>query len=120
MAPPRHELLESDLDAAEDKRRRRQRFHVQMVPRLRLFGGLLFIGLAWIHNVVVFGDPRWDLLRLLVVIGVTYVIGSWVVLRLYFERVRTFNLGDFFLGTDLLLYALAIYASGGTRACSSS
>ena len=108
--------IEIDPDrAARKKALRLRRLHLVQIPRLRVIGFSLMIIGAWLHNVVLFGFGRG---QQLIVLGwglALYTAWSWLILRLFFERVRRFDLGEFFLAADYLAMAMVIYATGAEQ-----
>jgi signal transduction histidine kinase len=108
--------LELDPEAAALRRRQRERdLHLRQVPRLRLFGFVLLSVGVVLHNQLILGSVSWPSVSLFAGIALSYSLVSWLVLRLFFERVRIVNLGDLFLGLDIVCYVLAVYFTGGER-----
>src|SRR5258706_2115052 len=110
--------LDIDLDpevAAKKHRERDRRFNVQQIPLLRCLGFTLLFVLVAAHNRLVFGRVDWAQLLTLGVVFAVYVLGSWLVLRLYYERALPRDLGLLFLNLDYLPWLLAIYYSGGEK-----
>jgi signal transduction histidine kinase len=55
-----------------------------------------------------------DLLDFVLLTG-GYSLVSWLALLFLTDRVRSFDLGDLFLGLDIVFYMIAVYYSGGDR-----
>jgi signal transduction histidine kinase len=88
-------------------------FNVVVVPRLRLLGVNLLFFVAAIHNVLVFGEL--DLVVFLpgLVGAELYCLATWGALRAFYAQVPVAHLGRIFLVTDLVLFDVAIWVSGG-------
>ena len=123
--PTRERNLEGDLSElaielhpAEVKLKKQQRayrLHVLDIPRLRVLGcALLFFGVlahnTWLTPPLDRTSTGW-----LAAVLMGYSLLSWAALYRFFERITLFDLGVFFLVTDLFVWAVAIYASGGEK-----
>ncbi len=99
-----------------NQQRRLRRFHVSKVPPLRTIGVLLFLAIAWAHNSIVLDDPTlWSPLVWVSVATIIYLGASWLILIQAYDRIQSFNLGDFFFAADGLVAILIIYATGADR-----
>jgi signal transduction histidine kinase/CheY-like chemotaxis protein len=109
--------LDLDLDAetaARKHRERDRRFNVVQIPLLRALGFTLLYALVLAHNQLVYGHlEEAEALRLALVFTL-YVLGSWLLLRRYYDR-APFDLGLLFLNLDYVPWLLAIYESGGEK-----
>jgi len=106
--------LELDPEHVSRKRAERRRYlNVVQVPALRIFGfGLLAVGVV-LHNRLIQGSVHWPSMLHFTLIVMAYSLISWLVLRTFFDRVHFMDLGDLFLGLDIVFYVLAIYYTGG-------
>ena len=107
-----------DLDANEAKKKKEQRknrLNLIEIPLLRFFG-FLFIGLGvYLHNRYILHSYNRSEFVFFLSIIFSYSFATWVLLCFFYKRIRKFDLGTFFLGTDILLFVLAIYFSGGEK-----
>lgn len=109
-APP---LILDPVERSREKERKRLRYHQHQVPRLRLIGFLLLSAMVAFWNLA-FGGASAGEDSLAFFAGVTfYSLFSWAVLLRWYARFSGFDLGDFFLGVDILFHILAIRFSGG-------
>ncbi len=97
------------------KESRRYYLNVIQMPRLRLLGFLLLLFLAFLHNQILLKSFSWPLFMLLSAILLGYTFLSWVLLALFFRRVKRFDLGVFFLSVDIFAFTTAIYFTGGNK-----
>jgi signal transduction histidine kinase len=65
-----------------------------------------------IHNRFALADPQWRLVAWYGVVLQLYCLVSWLVLRLWFERVRAFDLGLVLMWIDVVMWTGGVYASG--------
>ncbi|HEY0706014.1 MAG TPA: ATP-binding protein [Polyangia bacterium] len=110
------EIQVDEADVKRAKAARTRLFNTRQVPALRLLGTVLLGLTVIVHNAIVPG-PRPGQLPAAVFVAamLTYCAVSWLILVRWYERVRRFDLGHFFLGVDILWFAAAIFVSGGTR-----
>src|SRR5262245_1385232 len=92
-----------DPRGAEHQRRERAR-HGHTIPRLRAFGFALLSALVVFHTAAVADRPQWAETFALVGVMAGYSVASWLMLRAWFDRVKAFNLGLFFLAVDLVVF----------------
>jgi len=116
LPPRRHTALDIDPLVVEQNRRERQgRLQKFDIPFMRWVGwNLVSIGVL-LHNIFIthsFTVEGWLWVTALAEI---YCAGSWVILYLYYDRARPFDLGLLFLVLDIPLWVLAIIASGGLK-----
>ena len=118
------EVVGRVLDRADNGRSERARgdqadseevvgFNVVAVPRLRLLGMNLLFVVAAIHNLLVFGELDLAVFFPALIGAELYCLATWAALRTFFTRVSWAHLGRVFLVTDLLLFDVAIWVSGG-------
>ena len=110
--------IKIDLDASEAKKKkelRRYRFNVIQMPRLRFFGMCLILLLAFFHNHFILKSFSWTHFSLLSAILMGYALFSWLMLRLFFIRSKSVDLGILFLSFDIFIWTVAIYFTGGDR-----
>ena len=46
---------------------------------------------------------------------ISYALGSWAILYLFFDKAGRLHLGTLFLGLDLVVWVIAIYLTGGEK-----
>ena len=103
-------------EAAQEKAKKSYRHHVLLVPCLRALG-MPFIALAvLLHDLYLTPTPSaWTIFWRLLTLYALYSVVSWIVLFGFYRKVRKFNLGQFFLLFDIILFLVAIYYSGGEK-----
>ncbi len=107
-----------DLDLVEARRKktmRRNRLNKVQIPVLRLVG---FCGLAvivFLHNLLILQEFNSREVINFAITVIAYSLLSWLVLWLYFDRIRKVDLGLTFLILDLAFFIYAIYISGAAR-----
>lgn len=108
--------IEVDPEAiAATKAQRRREAHTVIIPLLRVVGSALLSLIVYLHNRLLLDEFSLGGWATLTAILVFHAIGSWVVLLLLFDRVKRFQLGDVFITTDLIVWTLAVYYSGGNH-----
>ncbi len=117
-----HQALRSDATflrerSADDQRRRQQRRHQEIVaiPRLRLVGSALLLVTVAVHNALLLDSFDLRIVGTLGVLQLAHYAVSRVALQRYYREDARFDLGTVFLATDVIVFVLAIYASGGER-----
>ena len=107
------------LDPGEAERARAERLYglnVVVVPTVRLVGlGLVALGIVPLHNLLVFQSHPWPTLLLFGGLVVLYSLVTWLLLCLFYARVKIVDLGALFQFVDLAVITLAIYFTGGER-----
>jgi len=105
------------LDPAEATRRqqlKRFRLNVVQIPALRLIGFPLLFLLVILNNVYL-NILSWPALLHFAEILTAYTLGSWCILYFFYDRSGSIDLGFFFLTTDIAMFTLAVYYSGGEK-----
>jgi signal transduction histidine kinase len=89
--------------------------NVVHIPRLRFLGFLLVAVGVVSHNTIFL--QRFSIEETVLVVAVfgSYATLSWLMIYLFFERSRWFDVAGFFVVFDILMLALAVYLSGGER-----
>jgi signal transduction histidine kinase/CheY-like chemotaxis protein len=103
--------------AAANKRERHVRFNVVELPAMRVLGFTLIALAAYLHNAVLTDlaiQPRLSI-QAFVAMTAAYCLGSWLVLRWCYRPETGLPLGTVFLFADVVIMALAVYATGGTE-----
>lgn len=115
---PHVSLLDIDLDPHQIARKRAERtyrLNVSEIPILRLLGfGLVAIG-VFLNNRFLLHAFSWSQFLSLTVVLVAYALISWLVLFLFYPKIKLFDLGVFFLIVDVVMWTVAIYCSGGEK-----
>ena len=109
-------VLELDPEK-EEIRKRAARYTLNAIqfPILRIVG---FAGIAFfilVHNYFLFRVLSWTACFQFSATAFLYSLFSWLILYRYFGKTGRFDLGLFFLCTDFLVFALAVYLSGGEK-----
>ncbi|HEX9871458.1 MAG TPA: PAS domain S-box protein [Candidatus Tectomicrobia bacterium] len=109
-------IIASDpQDLARTRAQKAYRLNVLQIPALRLLGfSLLGLG-ALLHNLFLLEPFSWASVVHLVAILILYPLLSWLILYLFFERVKALNLGSCFLVFDIFIYVLIVYFTGGDK-----
>jgi signal transduction histidine kinase/CheY-like chemotaxis protein len=104
------------IGAMEDRPEVRQpkgyRLNVIQIPLLRGVGALILCVYVLVYNLCF--SSQFSLGRYLtfVLILGSYCVGSWLILRYAYMKMRGLDLAQFFLITDLFFWLLAIYRTG--------
>ncbi|MGC8490743.1 MAG: PAS domain S-box protein [Syntrophobacteraceae bacterium] len=103
-------------EAECEKIKKAYRHHVFMVPALRAFGFTLMALFVLFHDLYLTPTPsaREYFFRLLTIYWI-YIVASWSILFLFFNKCSKIHLGRFFLLFDILPVLMAIYYSGGEK-----
>ena len=105
---------DSDLEYGDrEKLQRLVRFNLVVVPQLRFIGTNLLFLVAGLHNILVFGELDFSKFIPVLVGAELYCLVTWGALRTFFVRMSQVHLGHAFLTTDLILFASAVWVSGG-------
>src|SRR5947199_279427 len=106
--------LDSAIEAEQRAARRKHREVIQ-VPRLRAIGSLWLFVTVCIHNAVFLGGVDWRALGAFGALQVCYVGVTWGSLVHRARRGTSSRLGTIYLATDIVVFVLAVYVSGGER-----
>ena len=104
------------VDPAEAKRQsaiRRRHLNVVTYPLARAIGFQLLLVLLLGYSVLVRKEANWTPLLAYMAVVEAYCLLSWWTLARFFDRVKAFDLGLVFLNTDMVLWAVSVYVSGG-------
>jgi signal transduction histidine kinase len=93
----------------------RRAFHLntRAIPTTRLAGLALVAALIPIHNASSLGHPDWRAAGEFATVAATYCLASWLILKRFFRETKMVQLGDLFLGIDILVLLFAIQLTGG-------
>src|SRR6266446_7049287 len=106
------------IQSEDIERRRRERAYrltVFEIPALRVIGSAFLSLGVFINNRYFLGQTSlgpWEAITLLLA---AYCAVSWAALLLFYRRTEPHDLGFFFLLADVVVWTIAIYASGGER-----
>lgn len=89
--------------------------NVIQIPPLRSLGFLLIAAGIVVHNLVFLREFSLESTAFIVSVFAGYSLLTWLVLYLFFERFKLFDLAGFFLAFDIFMLAVAVYLSGGER-----
>ena len=102
-----------DTAAVSGNRAKRIRFfNTVQIPALRLLGMSMLAIVVWLYLHFVEALPHIEWLSYTLVV---YAVVSWGVLRGFYGRTGSLDLGAIFLVLDIPLWTLAIYATGAER-----
>jgi two-component system, sensor histidine kinase and response regulator len=107
-----------DVDPDEishEKARRSREANTLSIPFLRVVGSVILALAAYLHNRFLLGDFSMSRWLTLTAILLGHALLSWILLLLFFNRVKRFNLGDVFIFTDLVVWTVAIYYTGANH-----
>jgi PAS domain S-box-containing protein len=109
-------VIDSDPQVlARTRAQKAYRLNVLQIPTLRLLGfSLLGLG-ALLHNLFLLEPFSWVSVVHLATLLILYPLLSWLIIYLFFERVKLLNLGEFFLVCDIFIYVLIVYFTGGDK-----
>src|SRR5262249_32862580 len=111
-APPRI-YLDPDA-AARAQAQRAYRLHVFQIPRLRVLGLITVALFALLHNLFLLPTPSaWSNFWRVLALFALYMGVSWLILLVWYSKVKAVHLGTCFLACDIVLFLVAIYYSGG-------
>ncbi|MCK8603518.1 sensor histidine kinase [Desulfoferrobacter suflitae] len=105
-------LILDPVEAEQQQMLKRLRLNVVQIPILRLIGVLALFFLVVLNNACL-AILAWPPLLKFAAILTAYTFGSWALLYLFYPGFRSFDLGFFFLTTDIIIFTLAVYYSGG-------
>jgi hypothetical protein len=105
-------LVDADAIARQSAKRRRH-LNVVTYPTVRTVGFQLMIMVMLGHNLLIVQDAPWKPMLVYVAVVEFYCALSWWTLSRFFDRIKTIDLGQFFLTADLIFYTGAVYVSGG-------
>jgi len=107
-------ILELEPEKIEERKKKaRYRLHVIQEPLLRLLGFAFISLFILVHNYYVLKDFSWIPFVNFTAIALSYTVLSSAILYLFYGTTAKFDLGIFFLTTDIVVFTLAIYYSGG-------
>jgi signal transduction histidine kinase/HPt (histidine-containing phosphotransfer) domain-containing protein len=115
MKLPRVTLELDPQKAARRKEEARYRLNVIQFPVLREIGFGLISLFVLVHNYYVYQVLSWDQFFLFILVAFSYSLISWGILYLFFGRTGRFDLGVLFLTLDIVIFAAAVYFSGGQK-----
>ncbi len=93
----------------------RRAFHLntRAIPATRLAGLALVAALIPLHNAPTLGHPDWRAAGEFASVATAYCLVSWLILKRFFRATKVVQLGDLFLGLDILVLLFAIQLTGG-------
>ena len=95
-----------------ERARRRRRLNTFTYPLIRWIGCTMLVVVVVIHNRFALADPQWGVVARYAIVLELYCLASWAALRLWFERVRAFDLGLVLMWVDVAMWTGGVYASG--------
>ena len=116
MAPP--SVNDLDPGAMEIKKRLKEyRLNVFSIPKLRALGFSIVLILVVVHDNLVTETLTAEQIFWLSLCCVAYNLLTWLFLYLFYQgaRDRGANLAILFLTTDLVMYTIAVYLTGGSK-----
>jgi len=103
-----------DPEALSSRERRRQRA-VVAIPRLRAIGNLFLVLAVGAHNALLLPAFDGQLLAAFAALTLAYTVATKLLLVRFWRPEARVDLGTVFLATDVIVFVLALYASGGER-----
>jgi PAS domain S-box-containing protein len=113
--PDSSDIYLDPAEAERAKRRRQYRLNVVDYPAARVVGNALLLVAVALHNRFILGELDLARFTRFAVALTLYSLLSWLVLVLFWPRVRRVDLGDVFMAADIVAWTFAIYVSGGER-----
>ncbi|RMG45228.1 MAG: response regulator, partial [Acidobacteria bacterium] len=113
-----HPPITIDLDPEEAKRHKAQRayaLHAIRIPLLRILGISIILLTIFLHDRYLLRSFSWSDFLQFASISFCYASLSWLILYVFYDRVKKVDLGMVFLTLDLAIFTLAIYFSGGEK-----
>jgi PAS domain S-box-containing protein len=106
------------LDPGEiecSKTQRVYHLNVIQIPALRLLGFCLLIVCIFFHNWFLLKSFSLENFLAISSVMIGYTLISWIILYVFFDKSRHYDLGFVFLVIDVFIWTLAIYFSGGEK-----
>jgi two-component system sensor histidine kinase/response regulator len=108
-------LILDPVLAAEARAARMRQFNTMQVPALRLLGFMfnaiaILINNRFVLRTLTLHEAVFDTSVLM-----AYSLAAWMILYLFWERVRVVDLSDVFLVCDLVVLMFVVYVSGANR-----
>ncbi len=110
--------LAIDLDPEEIERKKAQRLYrlnVIQIPTLRVLGFCLLAIAILFHNLFLLKSFSWFNFFEIVSVFLFYSTVSWIILYLFFQTVKQFDIGFLFLVIDVFIWTAVVYFSGGEK-----
>jgi two-component system sensor histidine kinase/response regulator len=102
-------------DIEHRRSERAYRLAVVDIPLLRIVGAVIIALSVVVNNRYFLKEPAPTPVVFVATLTVLYCLGSWLCLRLFYERLLPFDLSLFFLTVDVPLMAYAVYLSGAEQ-----
>jgi PAS domain S-box-containing protein len=107
-----------DLDPNEIERKKAQRLYrlnVVQIPTLRVLGFCLLTFCIFFHNLFILNSSSQPSIFAIAAIVTSYSLLSWLILYLFFEKIKKVDISFTFLVGDIFIWTLMIYYSGGEK-----
>jgi PAS domain S-box-containing protein len=107
-----------DLDPTEIERKKAQRLYrlnVVQIPTLRILGFCLLTFCIFFHNLFILNLSSQSGIFTIALIVTSYSLLSWLILYLFFEKIKKIDISFVFLVGDVFIWTLMIYYSGGEK-----
>jgi PAS domain S-box-containing protein len=107
-----------DLDPDEIERKKAQRLYhlnVVQIPTLRVLGFCLLTLCTFFHNLYILKSPTQPNIFVIASIVISYSLLSWLILYLWFDKIKKFDISFLFLVLDIFVWTLMLYFSGGEK-----
>lgn len=121
IEPPHHDGVPPEIfftpeQAARRRDELRRIGNVFTIPKLRILGFTLIalVGVP-LHNLFITHNFSFGTFTTFLLITELYCTATWLILYIYHDKVKWFDLGQLFLYADLLLLAGSVYVTGGER-----
>jgi PAS domain S-box-containing protein len=107
-----------DLEPEEIERKKAQRlyrFNVIQIPTLRMVGFCLLSIAFLLHNLFLLKSFSWINFFTISSVLVSYSLISWLILYVFFDAIKRFDISFMFLVIDVFIWTMVIYYSGGEK-----
>jgi CheY-like chemotaxis protein len=86
-----------------------------VIPQARALGFAAVLLLTGLHHALISAELSDNALLAFILVTAIYCAGSWIALRRWYVSVRGIDLGTVFLFADLVLFTVAVYATGAEK-----
>lgn len=104
-----------ELHTSGESLGRRVRLNTVVIPQVRILGFVAVLVLCGLNHALISASVSDQALVVFILGTAAYNAGSWLILSFFYTRLRRFDLGQFFLYTDVLFFTLAVYVTGAEK-----
>ena len=95
--------------------RKSYEYNVKIIPRLRLFGFTILAILVALHLTLIQQAFHWVQYLVFLTILMGYAVGSWLILKHYYNHPKNINLSTLFMYLDVFLFGYIVYITGANQ-----